>query len=228
MVENISDDKAKESKGVTPICRFKYILYTLIDFIIISHIANEFSKIHNGELCALFSVLLNALTIVPYLMAKRTKDIGRFSIKLILGLWYLSIIGIYGLPFLAGLLHFSYLKELSYNFMILAAVLQICLIVVKGKYDTFDIISIIKPICRMILFWDYVQNKGIKRLCIVLAVVTSMYSFFAFSRYGFKHLDWIDIYWEWNNIRNALIGFYIPFIVSVIIQWVYNGFKSNT
>lgn len=36
MVENISDSKAEESNGLTPICRLKYIGYTLIDFLIFS------------------------------------------------------------------------------------------------------------------------------------------------------------------------------------------------
>lgn len=227
MVENTSNDKTK-NKGLAPICRFKYLLYTIIDFVIISWGVNEFSKIHNGKLCGIFFTLLNAIIVIPYLMAKRAKDIEQISVKAILGLWYLSLLGIYFIPFLSGLLNIPYLTDFSYNFMLFAIGLQIYLIVAKGKYDTYDIISVITPICKNILFWDYIQNKGIKRLCIIFSIIFSITFFFMFSRWGFKHWNWVIADIEWSNIRNALIGFYIPFVLSAIIQWVYNGFKSNS
>lgn len=210
MVESISDGKAKESNGLTPICRLKYIGYTLIDFLIFSMLIDT----KNDE-DVLIALVVNSLIILPILVTKRAKDIG-FSIPITLTIWYSAVISQF----------FSVLSAISIFLIIPNGILQIYLILTKGKYDKF---SVNWQRVREVLFLkNYISNIGVWRLCFVLGILFSITFFFVFSRWGFKHWDWVLIDIEWNNIRNAIIGFYVPFIISVIIQWVYNGFKSNT
>jgi len=206
---------------VTPICRFKYLFYTFIDFLIIIWIISEFNNIRNGEVCGAILYILNSLTILPYLIAKRAKDIN-FSIKCVLALWYICTI----CPIVINILIPNFNSDFPINiFNIPIIFLQMYLILSKGHYDSFDIVSELKPLLRKILFLDYIQNLGVKRLCSLLAIILSVTFFFTFSKYGcsFHYINWC---WEWNNFRNALIGFYLPFVIFAIIQWIYNGFKS--
>lgn len=210
MVESISDDKAKESNGLTTICRLKYIGYTLIDFLIFSMLIDT----KNDE-DVLIALVVNSLIILPILVTKRAKDIGS-SIPITLTIWYSAVISQF----------FSVLSAISIFLIIPNGILQIYLILTKGKYDKF---SVNWQRVREVLFLkNYISNTGVWRLCFVLGILFSITFFFVFSRWGFKHWDWVLTDIEGNNIRNALIGFYVPFIISVIIQWVYNGFKSNT
>lgn len=209
MAENISNDKTEKVNGLTPICRFKYIAYTLIDFIIFSILIDP----KNTE-DMLILLGINSLIILPILVVKRAKDIN-FSILLILVIWYSASISQF----------FSQLSGISTLLIIPNAILQIYLIFTKGKYDKFSVDW--KKVRAVLLFSNIITNIGIQRLCFVLGSILSITFFFIFSRWGFKHWDWVLTDIEWNNIRNALIGFYIPFVISAIIQWIYNGFKSN-
>ena len=72
------------------------------------------------------------------------------------------------------------------------------------------------PIIKNIICVSYLKNKGVRRICFILGV---LFALMPASNFAFQHL--------FDDIKNILIAFYMPFIIAIAIQWVYNGFKNK-
>jgi len=183
---------------ISPICRFKYLLYILVDGFILAMVLQNSpisEMIVYREKCGLAFLVLNFLIVIPYLIAKRTKDTG-FSVSVSLLIWYGSLITNILFP-----------NVFQRGFFIPLCVLQVYLIFKKGHYDTFNIILLLKNLLEKVLFLNYIKNIGVKRLCFVSAIVLAILFYF--------------------NSISFVIGFYIPFVITATGQWICNGFNKS-
>ena len=73
-----------------------------------------------------------------------------------------------------------------------------------------------KKLLLSIAFVSYLKNKGVRRICFILGV---LFALMPASNFSFGHF--------FDDLKNILIAFYIPFIIASAIQWVYNGFKHK-
>lgn len=86
-------------------------------------------------------------------------------------------------------------------------------------------------ILKNILFVSYIKNKGIRRICFIIGLMFSIYSFLkAFSSImsNIEYYKTLDLLEDTIIITGFVIFlFYLPFLLCCVIRWIYLGFKNK-
>ena len=80
-------------------------------------------------------------------------------------------------------------------------------------------------VIKNIFFVSYLKNKGIRRLCFVLGILLAIRETVVW--YDYEDSIEIDYFYILGLLWPLLLCFYLPFLLSCIVKWIYTGFKEK-